>query len=89
MNDHTLEYDQEETVMPALKSSLMTEPVMVATPNLAMQSVNLKEMLYNIEFAYIKEALKTADGIVTHAAQKLGMRRTTLIEKMKKYNIIK
>ncbi|MGD9593053.1 MAG: helix-turn-helix domain-containing protein, partial [Candidatus Berkiella sp.] len=36
-----------------------------------------------------KEALDKTNGIVSHAAQKLGMRRTTLIEKMKKFNIAK
>ena len=83
MTEQTLDMEEE------IKSTLLREPVLVNTPNLNLQSVNLKEMLYHIEFTYIKEALKTADGIVTHAAQKLGMRRTTLIEKMKKYNIIK
>ncbi len=69
-----------------LKNSQMTETVIVSS---AHQDVNLREMLHHIELKYIKEALDRTNGIVSHAAEKLGMRRTTLIEKMKKFNIAK
>ncbi len=71
-----------------LKNSQLSEVVMVNHLS-AQNNVNLKEMLYDIELKFIKEALDNTKGIVSHAAEKLGMRRTTLIEKMKKFNIVK
>ncbi len=71
-----------------LRNSQMTETVIVNQLS-EQNQVNLREMLHNIELNFIKEALDQTNGIVSHAAQKLGMRRTTLIEKMKKFNIVK
>ncbi len=65
----------------------MTEMVMVSPKS--TESINLKDMLYQIELTYIKEALEKANGIVSHAAESLGMRRTTLVEKMKKFQLSK
>jgi len=65
----------------------MTQTVMMSPKS--AENINLKEMLYNIELGYIKEALDKANGIVSHAAESLGMRRTTLVEKMKKFQIVK
>lgn len=82
-------YQSQEVQAPiVLKNSLMTETVMVNQMNTSAE-VNLREMLHHIELKYIKDALDKTNGIVSHAAEKLGMRRTTLIEKMKKFNIAK
>lgn len=70
-----------------LKSESMTEMVMVNTTNLLDQGIDLKEILSRIELNYIRDALMACNGVVSHAAVKLGLRRTTLIEKMRKYNI--
>jgi sigma-54 specific flagellar transcriptional regulator A len=35
----------------------------------------------------IKRALEATDGVVARAAEMLQMRRTTLVEKIKKYEI--
>src|SRR5690606_41409398 len=35
----------------------------------------------------IREALERSQGVVAHAAQLLGLRRTTLVEKLRKYGI--
>ena len=70
-----------------LKSDSMTEMVMVNTANIEEQIVNLKEILSGIELSYIRDALNKCNGVVSHAAARLSLRRTTLIEKMKKYNI--
>lgn len=40
-----------------------------------------------IELRLIREALERSDGVVAHAAQLLGLRRTTLAEKLRKYGI--
>lgn len=47
----------------------------------------LKEHLVDLEIGFIHEALDQYHGIVSHAAKKLGLQRTTLVEKMKKYGI--
>jgi sigma-54 specific flagellar transcriptional regulator A len=48
---------------------------------------DLKEHLTRLEQRYIREALARADGTVAGAARLLGMQRTTLVEKLKKYRL--
>lgn len=48
---------------------------------------NLKEHLAQLELGLINKALTDSHGIVARAAKRLGLRRTTLVEKMKKYGI--
>jgi sigma-54 specific flagellar transcriptional regulator A len=40
-----------------------------------------------IELNLIRDALERAGGVVAHAAQLLGLRRTTLVEKLRKYGV--
>ena len=49
--------------------------------------LDLKEHLADIESSLIQQALERTDGVVAHGAKLLQMRRTTLVEKMRKYNI--
>ncbi|NHI00146.1 Nitrogen fixation protein VnfA [Oceanimonas sp. MB9] len=56
-------------------------------PELGDEGINLKEMLAGIEVEMIGRALDASDGVVARAAEHLGMRRTTLVEKIKKYGI--
>ncbi|WP_346351809.1 sigma-54 dependent transcriptional regulator [Oceanimonas sp. AH20CE76] len=56
-------------------------------PDLTSGCYNLKDVLASIEVEMIGKALDANDGIVARAAEHLGMRRTTLVEKMKKYGI--
>jgi len=49
--------------------------------------LDLKEHLAGLEVSLIRQALDKTDGVVAHAAKLLKMRRTTLVEKLKKYNI--
>jgi len=49
--------------------------------------VNLKEYLSELEINLIIQALDQQEWVVARAADKLGMRRTTLVEKMRKYEI--
>jgi sigma-54 specific flagellar transcriptional regulator A len=51
------------------------------------EGLDLKEHLANLEYLLIKQALDESSGVVAHAANKLKMRRTTLVEKMRKYGI--
>ncbi len=54
---------------------------------LGAEGLDLKEHLANLEVKLIKQALQTTEGVVAHAAKLLKMRRTTLVEKLKKYEI--
>ena len=50
--------------------------------------INLKDMLSELEINLIRQALDKQNGVTSRAAEMLGMRRTTLVEKMKKYGIV-
>jgi sigma-54 specific flagellar transcriptional regulator A len=56
-------------------------------PRLPRAGLNLKEHLSTLEINYIKQALHDTGGVVAHAAKRLGMRRTTLVEKLRKYGL--
>ncbi|MBU3003246.1 sigma-54 dependent transcriptional regulator [Paraglaciecola arctica] len=56
---------------------------------LPVDGLNLKEYISDLEVNLITQALEQQDWVVARAAEALGMRRTTLVEKMRKYNISK
>jgi sigma-54 specific flagellar transcriptional regulator A len=58
-----------------------------APQELPSEGVNLKELLADLEVNMINQALEAQGGVVARAADMLGMRRTTLVEKMRKYNL--
>ena len=49
--------------------------------------MDLRRHLSEIEIVMIEAALEKTDGMVSQASDALKLRRTTLIEKMKKYGI--
>jgi sigma-54 specific flagellar transcriptional regulator A len=54
---------------------------------LPAEGIELKGYLAELEVCLIEQALARNDGVVARAAEVLGVRRTTLVEKMKKYQI--
>ena len=56
---------------------------------LPVEGLNLKEYISDLEVSLIIQALEQQDWVVARAAEALGMRRTTLVEKMRKYNVSK
>ncbi|WP_085298120.1 sigma-54 dependent transcriptional regulator [Cognaticolwellia mytili] len=56
---------------------------------LPAEGLNLKEYLADLEVALINQALDKNDWVVARSAELLGMRRTTLVEKMRKYSLQK
>lgn len=60
-----------------------------ADTTLPNDGVNLKEYLSDLEISLISQALEKQDWVVARAADQLGMRRTTLVEKMRKYEIVR
>ncbi len=60
-----------------------TNPV----PALSEEGLDLKAHLETIEQALIAQALEQNDGVVARAADQLQIRRTTLVEKMRKFGL--
>lgn len=56
---------------------------------LPREGINLKNYLSDLECDLIRQALEEANGVVAHAAKKLQLRRTTLVEKLRKYGLHK
>ena len=56
---------------------------------LYFDKMDLRKHLRDIEIVMIEAALEKTDGMVSQASDSLKLRRTTLIEKMKKYGISK
>lgn len=52
-----------------------------------MLPINLKELLEAFEKEAIIAALKATNGNCARAAELLGMKRPTLVEKRRKYNL--
>lgn len=55
--------------------------------HLPTNGFDLKQYISNIELNIIQKALENSDGVISQAAKSLGLRRTTLAEKMRKYQI--
>ena len=52
-------------------------------------AIDVRRHLQEVEIVLIEAALKKSNGMISHAADALKLRRTTLIEKMKKFMIEK
>ena len=73
----------------------LVEPFVIEQTNESLQpyghlpdsGFDLKHYMSDVEVHYIREALEASDGVVAQAAKLLGLRRTTLVEKLRKYGI--
>jgi len=73
----------------------VNEPLRFASPMLPAQALaelppeglSLKDHIESIELSLIRQALQQAGGVVAHAAKLLNTRRTTLVEKLRKYGL--
>lgn len=61
--------------------------VSAANLELPEDGVDLKAHIATVERDLIADALKQADGVVAKAAKLLGVQRTTLVEKIKRYQL--
>jgi sigma-54 dependent transcriptional regulator, flagellar regulatory protein len=75
---------------PAVRSAAAGAEVpasqMLAT-TLPAGGLDLKEYLAELEREMIRSALERADGVVQQAADELGVRRTTLVEKINRHKL--
>ncbi len=60
-----------------------------AEPRLPVDGIDLKQHLRDLEISLIRQALDEAEGVVAHAANRLRLRRTTLVEKLRKFGLHK
>ena len=72
------------------KSEVMTSEIQSFNgATLPDEGLNLKDHLADLEVSLIKQALSKHHYVVARAAETLAMRRTTLVEKMRKYDLQK
>lgn len=74
----------ETPFRPAVGDEPAMLPVPGATVHLPEEGIDLKEYLTDLENELIRQALEECNGVVAHAAKLLNMRRTTLVEKLRK-----
>jgi len=85
-----MEESDEELMLP--ESEGAGRPTVISMDTTALLPVNgidLKEYLTNLERGLIQQALDDSGGVVARAAEKLKTRRTTLVEKMRKYGLLR
>lgn len=85
-----VESGSSEPVTEEIINRVMTKESVTATetmPRLPREGIDLKEYLADLEKHYIMQAIEEAGGVVAHAASRLKLRRTTLVEKMRKYGL--
>lgn len=76
-----------ETEADPLPGDFEVDSYRSASNQLPKDNFDLKEHLSKLEYDLIKQALDEANGVVAHAAKRLNMRRTTLVEKLRKYGL--
>ncbi len=82
--------DDIDENMPVIDAESAGEPHVAGTGAPAVLPANgldLKEYLNNLERNLIQQALDDAGGVVARAAERLHIRRTTLVEKVRKYGL--
>lgn len=86
--------DEDEQMAATLREELEERaminaptPVGHASATLPAEGLDLKDYLGNLEQGLIQQALDEAGGVVARAAERLRIRRTTLVEKMRKYGM--
>ena len=55
---------------------------------LPAEGLDLRDHLFTIERGLIQQALSRSGGTVAHAARLLKLRRTTLVEKLRKFQML-
>ena len=96
-NDTVTPEDLPEKIWKDVGREPRPAPVLAAAPagfawpklrDMQDKGLGLKEFLETMEDRLILEALEAADGVKNQAAETLGIKRTTLIEKLKKRKLL-
>ena len=84
-----IEDDQFEQELPAVETNganagfVQIDSMLLLPPD----GIDLKAYISTLEQNLIQQALDDCGGVVARAAERLKMRRTTLVEKMRKYEL--
>nr|WP_006787720.1 sigma-54 dependent transcriptional regulator [Thiorhodospira sibirica] len=81
------EHLDESTLSELSQNQSISGPLALPAGRLPESGIDLKEYISELEMHMIRQALDESAGVVAHAAKLLGMRRTTLVEKMRKFGI--
>src|SRR5450830_1923883 len=86
--------EEDEHLVDSLRSDMEERiainghtPDFTTSAMLPPEGLDLKDYLGGLEQGLIQQALDDANGIVARAAERLRIRRTTLVEKMRKYGM--
>lgn len=79
--------EEVEEAISESSAAVPPETMMAMQQRIPQEGIDLKAHLTLMEQQLIRQALEEADGVVAHAAKKLKMRRTTLVEKLRKYGM--
>ena len=83
--------DQEEETLADEHAYLLLSAASQPDNNLMQlpaTGLDLRSHLYEIERTLIRQAMERAGGTVAHAARLLQLRRTTLVEKLRKFELL-
>ena len=89
VHDLPEKYRSDDNVVPirTVELPLDAEVLDIGGPRLPRAGIDLKEHLTQIETTLIVQALEEENWVVAHAAKRLQMGRTTLVEKMRKLGL--
>jgi len=83
--------DNQLDFFPEPGSGVQSQPVMpsprASVAQILPNGMDMKSYVSEVEKNLISQALKETEGVIAHAAKLLGLRRTTLTEKMRKYGL--
>lgn len=80
-------YQSDEVMSQPLDEGDATVDPQLRMPRLPKGNIDLKEYINNLEYRLIQQALDESNNVVAHAAKRLGLGRTTLVEKMRKLGL--
>jgi len=80
--------DEDHEVMSMLAHSDASDAARDLVLQLPVEGLDLRDHLFTIERNLIQQALSRAGGTVAHAARLLKLRRTTLVEKLRKFHML-
>jgi sigma-54 specific flagellar transcriptional regulator A len=75
----------DEQALLVMSAGAQSDGSLAELPN---HGLDLRSHLYDIERALIRQAMDRAGGTVAHAARLLQLRRTTLVEKLRKFEML-
>jgi sigma-54 specific flagellar transcriptional regulator A len=89
VHDLPEKYRSEEILaqVPVAHSDETPNPELAVLARLPRGGLDLKDHLARTEYSLIQQALDETNWVVAHAAKRLNMGRTTLVEKMRKFGL--